>query len=41
MNVTVENIGIIEEQTAAVGLLDKLPKRDVDLTRKMLDDGAF
>ncbi|CAL5384454.1 unnamed protein product [Camellia sinensis] len=36
-----ENIGITEEQAAAVGLLADLPERDVRLTRQMLDDGAF
>lgn len=36
-----ENIGITEEQAAAVGLLADLPERDVGLTRQMLDEGAF
>lgn len=36
-----ENIGITEEQAAAVGLLAELPERDLGLTRQMLDDGAF
>ncbi|KAK4853026.1 hypothetical protein QYF36_002508 [Acer negundo] len=41
LKVKVENIGITEEQAAAVGLLADLPERDVGLTRQMLDDGAF
>ncbi|WCJ44729.1 U-box domain-containing protein 43 [Euphorbia peplus] len=36
-----ENIGITEEQAAAVGLLAELPERDLGLTRQMLDEGAF
>ncbi|KAG2698098.1 hypothetical protein I3843_07G133800 [Carya illinoinensis] len=36
-----ENIGISEEQAAAVGLLAELPERDLGLTRQMLDEGAF
>ncbi|KAK9270849.1 hypothetical protein L1049_026435 [Liquidambar formosana] len=36
-----ENIGITEEQAAAVGLLADLPERDLGLTRQMLDEGAF
>lgn len=36
-----ENIGITEEQAAAVGLLADLPERDVGLTRQLLDEGAF
>ncbi|XP_041021000.1 U-box domain-containing protein 44-like isoform X1 [Juglans microcarpa x Juglans regia] len=36
-----ENIGISEEQAAAVGLLAYLPERDLGLTRQMLDEGAF
>lgn len=36
-----ENIGITEEQAAAVGLLADLPERDIGLTRQMLDEGAF
>ncbi|KAI4336691.1 hypothetical protein L6164_015184 [Bauhinia variegata] len=36
-----ENIGISEEQAAAVGLLADLPERDLGLTRQMLDEGAF
>ncbi|XP_065880946.1 U-box domain-containing protein 44 [Euphorbia lathyris] len=36
-----ENIGITEEQAAAVSLLAELPERDLGLTRQMLDDGAF
>ncbi|GAV88146.1 U-box domain-containing protein/HEAT_2 domain-containing protein [Cephalotus follicularis] len=36
-----ENIGITEEQSAAVGLLAQLPEMDLGLTRQMLDDGAF
>lgn len=36
-----ENIGITEEQAAAVGLLADLPERDMGLTRQMLDEGAF
>ncbi|KAH7567003.1 hypothetical protein ACOSP7_011307 [Xanthoceras sorbifolium] len=41
VKVIAENIGITEEQAAAVGLLAELPERDVGLTRQMLDDGAF
>ncbi|KAK3232016.1 hypothetical protein Dsin_003897 [Dipteronia sinensis] len=41
IKVIAENIGITEEQAAAVGLLAELPERDVGLTRQMLDDGAF
>lgn len=36
-----ENIGITEEQAAAVGLLADLPERDLGLTRQMLDESAF
>ncbi|KAF8405563.1 hypothetical protein HHK36_010470 [Tetracentron sinense] len=36
-----ENMGITEEQAAAVGLLADLPERDLGLTRQMLDEGAF
>ncbi|KAK4428322.1 U-box domain-containing protein 44 [Sesamum alatum] len=36
-----ENVGITEEQAAAVGLLADLPERDAGLTRQMLDEGAF
>ncbi|CAJ2642806.1 unnamed protein product [Trifolium pratense] len=36
-----ENIGITEEQAAAVGLLADLPERDLGLTRQLLDEGAF
>jgi hypothetical protein len=36
-----ENIGINEEQSAAVGLLADLPERDLGLTRQMQDEGAF
>ncbi|KAL3514877.1 hypothetical protein ACH5RR_027594 [Cinchona calisaya] len=36
-----ENIGITDEQAAAVGLLADLPERDMGLTRQMLVDGAF
>lgn len=36
-----ENIGITEEQAAAVGLLADLPERDTGLTRQLLDEGAF
>ncbi|KAL6995991.1 U-box domain-containing protein 44 [Sarracenia purpurea var. burkii] len=36
-----ENIGITEEQAAAVGLLANLPERDMGLTRQMLDENAF
>ncbi|KAJ7957990.1 RING-type E3 ubiquitin transferase [Quillaja saponaria] len=36
-----ENIGITEEQAAAVGLLADLPERDLGLTRQMLDEGVF
>lgn len=35
------NIGITEEQAAAVGLLADLPERDLGLTRQLLDEGAF
>lgn len=41
IKVIAENIGITEEQAAAVGLLAELPERDVGLTRQMLDDNAF
>ncbi|EXB56301.1 U-box domain-containing protein 43 [Morus notabilis] len=36
-----ENVGITEEQPAAIGLLAELPERDLGLTRQMLDEGAF
>lgn len=36
-----ENVGITEEQAAAVGFLADLPERDAGLTRQMLDEGAF
>ncbi|XP_062108102.1 U-box domain-containing protein 44-like [Humulus lupulus] len=36
-----ENVGITEEQAAAVGLLAELPERDLGLTRQMLDESAF
>lgn len=36
-----ENIGVTEEQAAAVGLLADLPERDTGLTRQLLDEGAF
>lgn len=36
-----DNIGITEEQAAAVGLLADLPERDTGLTRQLLDEGAF
>ncbi|CAA2964946.1 U-box domain-containing protein 44-like [Olea europaea var. sylvestris] len=36
-----ENVGITEEQAAAVGLLANLPERDVGLTRHMVYEGAF
>lgn len=36
-----ENVGITEEQAAAVGLLSDLPEMDAGLTRQMLDEGAF
>ncbi|XP_057974467.1 U-box domain-containing protein 44 [Malania oleifera] len=36
-----ENIGITDEQAAAVGLLADLPERDLGLTRQMLDENAF
>lgn len=36
-----ENIGITEEQSAAVGLLADLPERDLGLTRQMQDEDAF
>ncbi|CAI9753340.1 unnamed protein product [Fraxinus pennsylvanica] len=36
-----ENVGITEEQAAAVGLLADLPERDVGLTRQMVNEGAF
>lgn len=36
-----ENVGITEEQAAAIGLLAELPERDLGLTRQMLDEGAF
>lgn len=41
IRVASENIGIIKEQAAAVGLLADLPERDAGLTRQMLDEGAF
>ncbi|KAK6160840.1 hypothetical protein DH2020_004221 [Rehmannia glutinosa] len=41
IRVVSENIGITEEQAAAVGLLADLPERDAGLTRLMLDEGAF
>ncbi|KAL8514360.1 hypothetical protein ACS0TY_013465 [Phlomoides rotata] len=41
ISVISENIGITEEQAAAVGLLADLPERDAGLTRQMLDEGAF
>ncbi|XP_044510585.1 U-box domain-containing protein 43-like [Mangifera indica] len=36
-----EDVGITDEQAAAIGLLAELPERDVGLTRQMLDEGAF
>ncbi|KAL2522079.1 U-box domain-containing protein 43 [Forsythia ovata] len=36
-----ENVGITEEQAAAVRLLADLPERDAGLTRQMIDEGAF
>ncbi|XP_068645633.1 U-box domain-containing protein 44-like [Aristolochia californica] len=36
-----ENDGITEEQAAAVGLLADLPERDISLTARLLDEGAF
>ncbi|KAL3830524.1 hypothetical protein ACJIZ3_019326 [Penstemon smallii] len=41
IRVILENVGITEEQAAAVGLLADLPERDSGLTRQMLDEGAF
>ncbi|KAK4483992.1 hypothetical protein RD792_011205 [Penstemon davidsonii] len=41
IQVILENVGITEEQAAAVGLLANLPERDSGLTRQMLDEGAF
>ncbi|KAK4751488.1 hypothetical protein SAY87_004970 [Trapa incisa] len=41
IKVATENIGITEEQAAAAELLAGLPERDLDLTRQMLDEGAF
>lgn len=41
ISVISENIGITEEQAAAVGLLADLPERDAGLTRQMLDERAF
>ncbi|XP_057794703.1 U-box domain-containing protein 44-like [Salvia miltiorrhiza] len=41
IRVASENVGITEEQAAAVGLLADLPERDAGLTRQMLDEGAF
>ncbi|XP_059637202.1 U-box domain-containing protein 44-like [Cornus florida] len=41
LKVISENIGITEEQAAAVGLLADLPARDMGLTRQMLDEDAF
>lgn len=41
IKVIAEDIGINEEQAAAVGLLAELPERDVGLTRQMLDENAF
>ncbi|KAL9358266.1 hypothetical protein Peur_051519 [Populus x canadensis] len=39
--VVAENIGITEEQAAAIGLLAELPERDLGLTRQMLDESSF
>ncbi|XP_071733053.1 U-box domain-containing protein 44-like [Rutidosis leptorrhynchoides] len=41
VKIIAENIASTEEQAAAVGLLADLPKRDMGLTRQMLDEGAF
>ncbi|OAY50297.1 U-box domain-containing protein 44 isoform X2 [Manihot esculenta] len=41
IKIITENIGITEEQAAAVRLLAELPERDLGLTRQMLDEGAF
>ncbi|KAK4804441.1 hypothetical protein SAY86_004258 [Trapa natans] len=41
INIVTENIGITEEQADAAGLLAELPERDLNLTRQMLDGGAF
>lgn len=41
INVIAENNGISEEQADAIGLLADLPERDSDLTRRLLDEGAF
>ncbi|KAL3617721.1 U-box domain-containing protein 44 [Castilleja foliolosa] len=41
IKVITENIGITEEQAAAVGLLADLPEQDWGLTRLMLDEGVF
>ncbi|CAM8917319.1 unnamed protein product [Rhodiola kirilowii] len=41
VKVITEDIGVTEEQAAAVGLLADLPERDLGLTRQLLDEGAF
>ncbi|CAI0434860.1 unnamed protein product [Linum tenue] len=41
IRVVSENLGITEEQAAAIGLLAELPEQDLGLTRQMLDDRAF
>ncbi|CAN1163092.1 U-box domain-containing protein 43 [Linum perenne] len=41
IRVVSENLGISEEQAAAISLLAELPERDLGLTRQMLDEGAF
>ncbi|KAL6572204.1 U-box domain-containing protein 43 [Orobanche minor] len=41
MRVITENIGITEEQAAAVGLLADLPERDAGLSQLILEEGSF
>lgn len=41
VKVITEDIGVTEEQAAAVGLLADLPENDLALTMQLLDDGAF
>ncbi|GMH04681.1 hypothetical protein Nepgr_006521 [Nepenthes gracilis] len=41
IKIVLENIGIAEEQAAAVGLLANLPELDLGLTRQMLHEDAF
>lgn len=41
IKVIAENSGMTEEQAAAVGLLADLPERDLGLTQRLLNEGAF